>query len=736
VRVFVSSVIKDFEPFREAARGALEAFASDRYIDLSIFMSEVHHATAASPIRVCRDEVAQADVVVGIYGSDYGFVDIETGKSVTQLEAEWAMDEFHRPLLAFLVEEDVEDSRQRELRDRVGDFRLGVWFSAVRTPNELRFELYRALGGSFPVIAWQSELLALGQRIHDDDLHHLSMPLRAAETLEASQLLTTVGDPALVESVMSALVDGTDAVFVLGEVGCGKTWFLKQMFCDALDAYRADNNNPVPCLVDLGAAVLDIHHASWPWDWKALLEPAGERALLLLDAYDEAVAKSPPGSRLKLLESLLSVTSPGRQLVISSRSHLFETSERLSRLIETAGYGSIGPSRRGGRLSHATVFVKALAEEDIRVFLRDEYGDVDGDLWERMKSVIDLPDLAKRPVLLPMVCDSLGDLEDIPHGERVTAGHLYRTYTERWLSRDAWRLGLGPEPARRFFEELALHFHNNGSDSMLFDEFPNVFPSFFPTARLSAERDRLTDALRSASFLSNSSTGQYGFVHRSFLEYFLAERLVYAIVHSEQDLALARFPSKVTDEFVIDLLRREADWAPGLLSLIRCAKSPIARYLCAYLADRATRDHGLISREGLAAVLGEALETEENPFVVRELLVSLTDLGCRVDDAALVRHLDRPVPIDVIELELKDYYGSLEEARRYLRARLNPPSDAQLRLFYLISIAAISTPDDRTLLEHYNTAGDANESRIAQQALQALADRSLDAERDAGSSLD
>jgi hypothetical protein len=733
LRVFVSSVIGGLEPFRDAAADALRAFASDRRRGVSIFLSEGHHATAATPLQVCRDEVAGTDLVIGIYGGSYGFVDEVTGKSVTHLETEWALDVFHRPLLAFVRAEAVKDARQQELLNRVADLRLGVWFAKIRTPDELRFELYRALDSNLATVTGQSEMLALGQRMRDKDLHHLALPLRSAETLAASQEATTARDPTLAKTVTAALTSGIKAVFVLGEVGSGKTWFLKQLFCEGLEKYESRQTDQIPWFIGLGDTVLDPSHPSWPWDWKALLPAGDARALIVLDAYDEAVAKSPPGSRLPLLESALSVASELNQVLISSRSHLFETSERLARLIEAAGYSS---TQRKRRLAHATLFVKALADDDIPLFLREQYGDSDGALWRRMSAVIDLPDLAKRPVLLPMVCESLEDLEEIPDGERVTAGHLYRTYTERWLSREAWRLGLEPEPARRFFEEVALHLHNAARESILFDEFPNVFPSFFPAARLSAERARLVDALRSASFLSNSAAGDYGFVHQSFLEYFLAERLVYSIVHSQTDLVLERFPSKVTDGFVIDLLRREADWLPGLKSLVRHARSPITRYLCAYVANRVVREHDLITRDEIAEVLRERLEAEENPFVFREILVTLTDLGCEIEEEAFVHHVEHPIPTDVIEGELKDYYGSLEEARRYLRVRLEPPSDARLRLYYLMSISAIATERDRTMLAHYSTNGSDHESRIAQQALQALTDRSRGAKGDAGQSLD
>jgi hypothetical protein len=722
MRVFISSVINGLEGFRSAARDALSAFASDRQLDISMFMSEDYHASPSAAAAICRDEVALADLVVGIYGAGYGSVDAETDKSITHLEALWAIDDFHKPLLAFVLDQSVTDRRQQQLIGWLSEFRLGVWFRVIATEEQLQFELYRALDTAFPRVAWQSRIAAVGQRIRVDDLHHVALPLRVAHTLEQSQLPTRSSDDLLMDAVSDALTDDVAAVFVLGEVGSGKTWFLKELFCQRLDARQEGRTNDVPCFIDLGKTVLDRYDPAWPWDWQSLLGRSDDRMLLLLDAYDEAVAKSPPGSRLKLLESVLSVASESRQLVITSRSHLFETSDRLGRLIDAASYSLRGISLGNLRLPHAILFVKELAEEDVKDFLRVEFEDDDERLWKRMTAVIDLPDLAKRPILLPMVCDSLDEFEDVKEGEKVTAGHLYRVYTERWLARESWRLQFGADVARRFFEELALHFHSSATDSLPFDQFPTVFPGYFPAAQLSAERERLVEALRSASFLSNTATGQYGFVHRSFLEYFVAERLVHALAGNEADLELVRFPSKVTDAFALDLLRLNLDWVPGLISMTTRAVSPIVRYLCAYFASRAVAEDGLLERDRIGPVLLDALETETNPYVVRELLVSLTSMGYQVDDETVVRHLDNPIASDMIARELTDYYGSLEEARRYLRDRLQSPADEPLQLFYLISLAAIASREDWRRFELYSKKGDAYEARVAREALKTIGD--------------
>ncbi|MGH3707448.1 MAG: NACHT domain-containing protein, partial [Pseudonocardiaceae bacterium] len=299
----------------------------------------------------------------------------------------------------------------------------------------------------------------------------------------------------------------------MGEVGSGKTWFLKDLYLTLLQAFQEDHSNSFPQFIDLGKTLTDLGHPSWPWDWQSLVTGDFANNVILLDAYDEAVAKSRPGARLLLLQAIVSLASSSNRLVITSRTHLFETSTRLLRLIEAAIIGA----RSSDNLHTEVFFIDRLRDEDQREFLRTEFDDRDGTLWKRLTEVIDLADLAKRPILLPMVCESLPAIRTQPGADPITAGHLYRIYIEKWLARESWRLGIGSDSARRFFESLAQDFHNSGSRSIFFDELPERFPEYFPQVRFSAERESVLEALRAANFLVYDLNGSYSFIHLSFI---------------------------------------------------------------------------------------------------------------------------------------------------------------------------------------------------------------------------
>ncbi len=575
--------------------------------------------------------------------------------------------------------------------------------------------------------------IALARRdaIEFNELYHFCLPLHCASTLDDSRQSASSNDQLVGEQLISEIRRGTKLMFLLGEVGAGKTWALKRLFVDLMTERAADKTKKIPCIVSLSEKLEPEDGKTWPWSRNTLTDGlTSDEAVLLLDAYDEAVAKCPPGSRRKLLDAVLELTARGFQVVLASRSHLFGGNKQLARIVKAATYGLPGTKRSPP--SYCAIYVKPLTDNSIRKFLVEEYGDASGKLWSRMAAVVDLADLASRPVMLPMVCDSLSEIENSQRddGQPITAGHLYRIYTERWLSRESGRLGLGGSDARILFENLALLFLNSSTESVKFSELPAIFPDFFPPSYLSHQREELTFHLGSSSFLTVSSLGQCRFNHRSFFEYFLAERIISAITNGEIDLELRRFPSKVTNAFTVDLLLDNTGWEESILQTFSLYTSPIMRYLCVYLITRAAQKGRTFSLTELKAVFEAQIAVERKAFVIRELLVAMVSLEIEVDERAIELHLQNPIPSDEIEMELRDYYGSVEEAREYLRNRLATATAAysgdvtpnrlmpgNLQLFYLISLAAICTDKDSAILCHFAKHGTRLERQVADAGL-------------------
>ncbi len=135
-KVFISSVIKGFEEYRQAARESVEL------MDHTPVMSETFGARPYTSETACIHEVEQSDIYLLILGPNYGF-ETANGTSVTHAEfrAARAAD---RPILAFVQQCEM-DAKQAHFRMEVEAYQGGVFREAFSLATELRDKIVRAL---------------------------------------------------------------------------------------------------------------------------------------------------------------------------------------------------------------------------------------------------------------------------------------------------------------------------------------------------------------------------------------------------------------------------------------------------------------------------------------------------------------------------------------------------------------------------------------------------------------
>ncbi|MDB5967834.1 MAG: hypothetical protein JWQ90_284 [Hydrocarboniphaga sp.] len=136
MKVFISSVIEGYKPYRDAAEKAVRTAGSEP------IMSERFGARPYSSAYACLSEIEQADVYVLILGERYGF-EPEPGVSVTQQEFRHAVS-LGKPILVFVDQVDMEPPQAR-FRVEVEDFKAGFHRVGVSSPEEFKDELIAAL---------------------------------------------------------------------------------------------------------------------------------------------------------------------------------------------------------------------------------------------------------------------------------------------------------------------------------------------------------------------------------------------------------------------------------------------------------------------------------------------------------------------------------------------------------------------------------------------------------------
>jgi len=100
-RIFVSSTYDDLREEREAIEQALLHMRSTTFFGMEYFGSQ-----PTTPKAFCLDLVSKSNVYIGIFAHRYGYIDPETGLSMTELEYRKAQ-ECKIPCLIYMIDENV-----------------------------------------------------------------------------------------------------------------------------------------------------------------------------------------------------------------------------------------------------------------------------------------------------------------------------------------------------------------------------------------------------------------------------------------------------------------------------------------------------------------------------------------------------------------------------------------------------------------------------------------------------
>lgn len=575
-----------------------------------------------------------------------------------------------------------------------------------------------------------------------DDITHTVLPLKCSRSFEEYTDPGNEDDPNLMAEGRTITTGDTGIYMILGEAGAGKTWFAKRLTARLHEDFREGTHEFLPMYVDLStefpesgldrgelraAAIeryLPAEYSVSPDQVADFLPDTGD-IVWILDGYDEAVINQKPGSKNRVLELLLSLADGGSRVMILGRTSLFEDQKSLQRAIRSAG---LTTERWEGHSPSdvRTLFVKPLDRKQIRRFISEEYAETDEDLLEGVKRYYDLEDLARRPVLLPIICDTVDDLKREGTDPPVSAGRLYELYTHKWLDIENDRYPISERNARRLVRRLALYFHREGITRIDDRDLRSFCMGVSGVSFVDEQFSQFERRLRSASFLTSDAGGGWRFLHRSFLEYFLAERIKEAITRGETGFNIERFPSKETDRFVVELLVNDSGWEQNLLSLADEAEDPIFRYLCVWLASRAVDEpEADIVRDSLRD-LRPLIESEDSQFVVREILVTLESHDLEIDEDVLREHAEQSVPRDKLLRELEGYYGSLYDARTYQKSRIAEDPEKPPKLFYLLNLEPVARPEDEAFLKSVAENGTRLERMVARRTLKKVRNRTPD----------
>lgn len=325
--------------------------------------------------------------------------------------------------------------------------------------------------------------------------------------------------------------------------------------------------------------------------WSALEN--GE-ILPLIDGLDEMVPSADQHRRQDLLLELSPLLLGGPNAIITSRPSFFTSLQEFNEAIEaanqrhalmTATWNEI-PRRRihKGRtlaiqfqtslytrlLGHPpktimppgpqkVVVIGTMDISQIDEFLqkyendfRTLFNTTPLEIRKRLEEIYDLADLMSRPILLKMIVETvlMGGVDLFSSSRDIGGSCLYEAYT--WMKLEAdWDKGivrqqvLTREERRIFSQAVALAMYCNGILEVTYDQVlklvsdPSVNIESLATRLEIFTSDELATDIGTCTFLTWGNDSKFRFIHKSFMEFFVARQIKVAMDSDIKEKVLA-----------------------------------------------------------------------------------------------------------------------------------------------------------------------------------------------------
>jgi energy-coupling factor transporter ATP-binding protein EcfA2 len=483
------------------------------------------------------------------------------------------------------------------------------WTYAVMLSNQPFTQYAKAAAARHPAVSLKTidelhaDLLHIRSYLHDSvrrytDSHHfedyIPMFAKLANTPDVGstppQRLDIFVDQWLTNAQHRQLC-------LLGDFGSGKTTFLEHLHYILAQRYLVDSSVRIPLLITLRQYYdadnsTDLIRRFFLSECTATVPRhlfehflSSGRFVLLLDGFDEMGMKSDTALRKANYLKLVPLLDGRSKVIISCRPAHFISNEEvnevfafLSRQLEPSHaiahnrvaaylYHTVGDTEQRPALeatksaleSTLYAYLELFDDSQIRAYLRKHKASIqkqsgglldDKTLLNRIQQIYDLEDLAKRPILLKLIVNTLpyfrerktssdgkgeyqvdlgGDTIQVPD---ITPSVLYSIYTEKELEREyargKWllerrdKLAVIALVAYDMFKQDSLSLDLRKQDSLPLGcgRFEQVISQRIESEGI--DQAHVIGDIRSCSFLKRDGDGAIRFTHKSFMEYFAA----------------------------------------------------------------------------------------------------------------------------------------------------------------------------------------------------------------------
>ena len=214
ITILVSSVIEDFDDFRDAVLDVATRLNLEGYRFNVLRVDKELPASNSNPLEACYEGVDRSDICLSILGPRYGYVHPETNLSISEMEFDRAVTR-KRPILVFVLDCEM-DVKQQAFKQKVEDIVTGKFRKKVATIGDLKYECDQALrqwDATKPAEGLAQAFLSYSSNLLDGITSELPAPIGRLLRPEVDRVLD--------------LLSTEDSVLLTGERGTGKSGVLK-----------------------------------------------------------------------------------------------------------------------------------------------------------------------------------------------------------------------------------------------------------------------------------------------------------------------------------------------------------------------------------------------------------------------------------------------------------------------------------------------------------------------------
>ena len=383
--------------------------------------------------------------------------------------------------------------------------------------------------------------------------------------------------------------DTGSLLFLQGNSGSGKSLYGRYLEGQLWESFLQDSSRPIPLFISLPrvykGGVTNIIEKTL-LEQKKLSQEALEQIhrknfVFIFDGFDEIKSEYDRSSGSENFYKRFELHNwPGSKFVVSCRSQVLNDSE-IGEFFQV--------NRQAVPHVHLAPFSQEQIERYIKIFAQSEHNT---DKWspEQYRESLDhfpgLSDMVQEPFSLGLILRVLPQLKKkYEKGSRVSRSQLYATFSEKWFENEASRLKDSPQehlPSKKelraafetysqnlafvmFLEDAQVAKKPSGKGPVLPDlnleEYSDdsdegeeslgqgginsagdeIWREFFEGGQ---EHSEVSVQMRlRGSPLRRVGDGEYMFIHKSYQEYFAAEKIVKEILEIKDEIGERKFRS-------------------------------------------------------------------------------------------------------------------------------------------------------------------------------------------------